>query len=165
MSVKLVSSVAIALTDSEIATLKEGKPVFMDGGLVLLKGQDGKAHIAKCTANKRPFSVFEMPVNSGNEVFRLTGEEALKAIEAYMTGKGSITCYRTAGADESRAKPETCSIQVDIAVLPNNGIDPKEHLKDFSAWHISEHNVRFVKQGYELGQAVIITKKVDEISL
>ena len=160
----MVNLMAIALDDSQINALKSGAPVTLANGLTLLKGEDGKAHLVRSKANKKPFTRFEMPVDSGNDVFRLTGEEATQAIKAYREGKGSITCYRTAGADESRAKPETCSIQVDIKVVPNNGVNGMESNR-FSEWHIIEPVVRFVKQAYEMGESVAITRKVEEVAL
>ena len=163
-NVSMIKALTIGLTDSEIEALKSGDVVTLASGITLIKGDDGKAHICKGKAI-RPFNRFEVCVDSGNDIFRMTGDEMREAIDNYRKGIDKpIVCYRTASAEESRANPETCSIQVLIKLLPNNGVNGMESNR-FSDWHIDYHEVVYVKNAYTLGDAVGITRIAEEVAL
>lgn len=162
--INMVKALTIGLTDSEIQALKSGDVVTLASGITLIKGDDGKAHICKGKAI-RPFNRFEVCVDSGNDIFRMTGDEMRAAIAEYRAGTDKpIVCYRTASAEESRSNPETCSIQVLIKLLPNNGVNGMESDR-FSDWHIDYHEVIYVKNAYTMGDAVAITRIAEEVAL
>lgn len=158
----------VALNEQEIATLKKGEVLALEGGKFLAKGSDGKAHILK-VSGVRAIKVFELPHEPGMDLFIPTGDEMKLAIDAYfenngINGTSEVVAYRTAGKGETRTKPESCSIRVFFSLLPKNGIEPKKGEYHYSEWEYGSHRVEYANR-YEEGEAVTIVKAIEEIAL
>ena len=118
---------AFALDDEQIALLKTGAILTIDNGgkKVSLIIKDGKAHIAKPSANMVKYNRVEMAPQSGPDIFRLTQDESTEAINAWKEGKLPIVVARTNGKGQSRNDFDSCGIKVKVWIQPkSNGFAP-----------------------------------------
>lgn len=154
----------IMLNAEQIADLKNGAVLTLENG-VALTIHNGKAHIAKPNSKIPQYKRYEMPVESGVDVFRLTQEEATQAIEAWKAGTLPIIVGRTAGKGETRSNIESCSIRVQVWIKPRaNGSEPlKSNGRDYGNWEI-EHILVDGSQRYEIGDEVTIAKAIEEVT-